>query len=79
MIWEFLDDSGLWQALSDHESFTIESYYCEQQNTFSIGESEQVRCHYNLGALHRLPPKSKHTQRIKRTPFIWEKPAGKVT
>ncbi|XP_019855382.1 PREDICTED: tyrosine-protein kinase Abl-like [Amphimedon queenslandica] len=74
VIWEFLDETGLWQALSDRESYDIEAHYCDQHNQFLLGDREDKRVHYNLGQMQRLPPKLKHTQRLKRSPFIWERP-----
>jgi hypothetical protein len=74
VIWEYLDDSGLWQALADKMSYELETHYCEQENVFIIGNTESTRCHYHLGQMHRLPSNSKHTQRLRRTPFIYERP-----
>ncbi len=78
VIWEFHDNDGLWQSLPCESSFIIESSYFEQKTNFGMGNSEEDMYHYNLGNMSRVLVKSKHSQRLKRTPFIWDKPESKL-
>ena len=75
VIWEYLDDGGLWQALPDGDSFRIEKYYSEQTQSFHLGDA-QLAFQYNLNTLIRVHPRTKHSHRLKRTPFIEERPEG---
>ena len=77
MIWEFLDVEGLWQAISDRESYEIEARYADEINSFDLNESDNS-IRYNIGSHQRSITKNRQNQRIKRTPFIWERPEGAV-
>ena len=78
VIWEYLGNDGLWMSLPDKLSFQIEAHYCEQRYNFGLGDTQDTTFHYHLSNMHRIPSVgSKHTQRIKRTPFIWDKPESK--
>ena len=79
VIWEYLGDDGLWQSLPSETSFTIEENYCDQKNTFGLGSSEEDLYQYNLGSMSRVLVKNKQSQRIKRTPFVWDKPESEYT
>ena len=73
VIWEYLDDGGLWQALPDGDSFRIEKFYSEQTQSFHLGDA-QLAFQYNLNTMMRVHPRTKHTHRLKRTLFIEERP-----
>lgn len=75
VIWEYLDDGGLWQALADGDSYRIEAHYSEQSHSFHLGDA-QLAFHYNLNTMMRSHPRTKHNHRIKRTIFIEERPEG---
>ena len=55
VIWEYLDDGGLWQALPDGDSFRIEKFYSEQTQSFHLGDA-QLAFQYNLNTMMRIHP-----------------------
>ncbi|KAL5468995.1 hypothetical protein EMCRGX_G030158 [Ephydatia muelleri] len=69
VIWEYLDDGGLWQAFPDEISYNLETHYCQQILNFA--ESDY---HYNLSHMTRFHSRTKHTQRVKRAMFLEEQP-----
>lgn len=76
VFWEWNDDTGLWQAFCNDVRKSIEVNYLDQVNTFTLGDPE-LSHHYNLGGTFtRTHPRSKITQRLRRTPNIWDRPEG---
>ena len=75
VIWEYLDDGGLWQALSNEDCYKIEAHFCEQSHSFHLGDA-QLAFQYNLNNMTRSHPRTKHHHRLKRTLFIEEQPEG---
>lgn len=71
VIWEYLDDGGLWQALPSDVCYRIEAHFNEQSTSFHLGDA-QLAFHYNLQSMNRTHPRTRHVHRIKRTPFVEE-------
>ena len=71
MIWEYLDDGGLWQACSEEDNFKIEAHFFEGSQQFHLGDY-----HYHLSHMTRAHPQTKNNQRIKRTLFVQERRDG---
>lgn len=74
VIWEYYD-GGLWNALPDEDSYHIEGKYCDSVNTFQL-EDTHVAFTYNLHNMTRMHLRTRAVHRIKRTPFIEERPEG---
>ena len=75
IYWEWNDETGLWQAFCNDVRKSIETNYLDQVNTFTLGDPE-LSHHYNLATFSRTHPRSKLTQRLRRTPNIWDRPEG---
>ena len=71
VIWEYLDDGGLWQACPEEDSFKIEAHFFEGSQQFHLSDY-----HYHLNNMTRSQPFTKNSQRIKRTQFIQERRDG---
>ena len=71
MIWEYLDDGGLWQACPEEDSFKIEAHFFEGSQQFHLGDY-----HYHLNHMTRSHPQTRNSQRVKRTQFIQERRDG---
>ena len=71
MIWEYLDDGGLWQACPEDESFKVEAHFFEGSQQFHLGDY-----HYNLNHMTRGQLQTKNQQRVKRTQFVEERRDG---
>ena len=74
VIWEYYD-GGLWNALPDEDSYRIEGHYCDTLNTFQL-EDAHSSFSYNLHHMTRTHLRTRAVHRIKRTPFIEERPEG---
>ena len=71
MIWEYLDDGGLWQACPEEDSYRIEAHFFEGTQQFHLGDY-----HYHLNHMTRSHPQTRNSQRVKRTQFIQERRDG---
>ena len=71
VMWEYLDDGGLWQACTEEDSFKIEAHFFEGSAQFHLGDY-----HYHLSHMTRSHPQTKNHQRVKRTLFVQERREG---
>ena len=75
MIWEYYD-GGLWNALPDNDSYSIEGHYSNCVTTFNI-EDTHTAFNYDLNHMTRTHIRTKAIHRVKRTPYIEDRPEGK--
>lgn len=68
VMWEYLDDGGLWQACPEDDSFKIEAHFFEGSQQFHLGDHA-----YSLNHMTRSHPQTRNSQRIKRTLFVQER------
>ncbi|XP_065886126.1 fibroblast growth factor receptor 3-like isoform X2 [Dysidea avara] len=73
VYWEWHDETGLWQAFCDDVRKSIEENFLDQNTNFTLGDP-QLSHHYNLSSFTRSHPRSKTSQRLRRTPNIWDRP-----
>ncbi len=76
VIWEYYD-GGLWNAHADVDSFSIENYFCEGTSLFTLSEN-RTEFNYNLNHMTKIHPRTRASHRIKRTPFVEERPDGET-
>ena len=74
-MWESLDEKGLWQAMPEDTNLCLEDRFFVKQLQFTLG-SPDFGFSYNLSSLCRQHPRSKKTQKIRRTIVYWETPEG---
>jgi len=75
VIWEYYD-GGLWNAHADTDSFSIENHFCDGSLSFSLTEN-RMEFNYSLSHMTKVHPRTRAIHRIKRTPFVEERPEGR--